>query len=108
MPAAIRLVYVSAPLVCCRSKDLHQNLSQSSWCHAASTWDRGLWDDILAHPLLLSKCTAKHVGRVALQLLATWVCNKHRPEDSVSKTLVDDTISTVWCGESLTSARMYT
>ena len=43
-----------------------------------------------------------------LQLLATWVCNKHRPEDSVSKTLVDDTISTVWCGESLTSARMYT
>ena len=30
----------------------------------------------MADPALLSKCTAKHAGRVALQLFSTWV-QKH-------------------------------
>ena len=74
--------------------------TEGFWCHAASTWDRGLWEDIIKDPVLLSKCTAKHAGRVALQLYATWVCNKHRPESAGGELR----ISAVWTGECLTSA----
>ena len=62
--------------------------------HAASTWDRGLWEEILNDPVLLAKCTAKHAGRVALQLFATWVCDKYRPNEGAK-----DQIAKTWCGE---------
>lgn len=40
---------------------------------AASMAERvGAWNDILENPELLAKCSAKHAGRVALQLYATY------------------------------------
>ena len=50
--------------------------------------EQGLLKDILADSALLSKCTARHAGRVALQLLASWMM---RPRT--------DSIMEVWCGE---------
>ena len=37
---------------------------------AASAGSRGLWDEVVGDGCLLAQCTAKHVGRVALQLFA--------------------------------------
>ena len=44
--------------------------------------------------VLLSKCTAKHAGRVALQLLAGWVM---APASVTSK--AGNHLSQIWCGE---------
>ena len=56
--------------------------------------DRGLWANIKEDSELLSKCTAKHAGRVALQLLGTTAYDTDEPED-VGK------LSQMWCGELL-------
>ena len=64
-------------------------------CPTASAWDRGLWKDIIKDPVLLSLCTAKHAGLVALQLFATWICPKTRPTKAA-----EGQVATVWCGES--------
>ena len=55
-----------------------------------------MWEDIIADHALLSKCTSKHAGRVALQLFATWICDKHRPTDTDASQAAK-----VWCGELL-------
>lgn len=61
---------------------------------AASTWTRGLWDEIIVDVDLLKKCTARHAGRVALQLFATWVCSAHRPAE-----VSQSQMAKMWCGE---------
>ena len=42
----------------------------------------GAWNDILENPELLAKCSAKHAGRVALQLYATW---QYMPKSDILK-----------------------
>lgn len=69
-------------------------------CYAASLWDSDLWKDIMAETALLSKCTAKHAGRVALQLLAGWAL---APPNGREINTNESHFSQVWCGELLTS-----
>ncbi|CAL5227175.1 g10089 [Coccomyxa viridis] len=64
---------------------------------AASARDRGLWKDIIADPALLSQCTARHAGRVALQLFASWNITK----DEAIK-LAEGQIAQSWCAEMTT------
>ncbi len=48
----------------------------------------------MADPELLAACTAKHAGRVALQLFATWLSEEYRPTKNL------ESPSKIWCGES--------
>ncbi len=48
----------------------------------------------MAEPELLAACTAKHAGRVALQLFATWVSDQNRPTENL------ESPCKIWCGES--------
>lgn len=58
---------------------------------ASMAESKGTWIDILEEPELLAKCSAKHAGRVALQLYATW---QFRPK---SATL--EQMPAKWCSE---------
>ena len=64
---------------------------------AASAGSRGLWDQIIRNQALLARCTAKHAGRVALQLFAallveSWAAGGKHPETKIK-------IDRRWCGE---------
>ena len=66
---------------------------------AASAGSRGLWDQIIRDQALLARCTAKHAGRVALQLFAallveTWAAVGKAPETKFK-------LDRRWCGEQL-------
>ncbi|CAL5221738.1 g3987 [Coccomyxa viridis] len=47
----------------------------------------------VADPELLAACTAKHAGRVALQLFATWLSEEYRPTKNL------ESPSKIWCDE---------
>ena len=47
----------------------------------------------MADPELLAACMAKHAGRVALQLYATWLSDQYRPTENL------ESPCKIWCGE---------
>ena len=64
---------------------------------AASIWPRSLWGEIREDEALLGRCTAKHAGRVALQLFAgsvvdSWADNSRPPKEA-------GPLGKCWCGE---------
>ena len=66
---------------------------------AASARSRSLWDKICEDEALLARRTAKHAGRVALQLFSAlmielWAAPHQTPETEVQ---MDER----WCGEQL-------
>ena len=66
---------------------------------AASLCSRSLWSEIRRDEALLARCTAKHAGRVALQLFAAWIIDYWaihcRPPKDGSE------IAKGWCGAQL-------
>ena len=64
---------------------------------AASIWPRSLWGEIRRDEALLARCTAKHAGRVALQLFAgsvvdSWADNSRPPKEA-------GPLGKCWCGK---------
>ena len=57
---------------------------------AASAYKDGMWTDIIKDPGLLTKCTSKHAGRIALQLLHCFITEPREPPARGS---------VWWCGE---------
>ncbi len=52
---------------------------------AASAYKDGMWTDIIKDPELLAKCTSKHAGRIALQLLHCFITEPKEPPGRLSK-----------------------
>ena len=66
---------------------------------AASAGSRGLWDEIIEDGELLARCTAKHAGRVALQLFAG--LNVEALADPHQTRQTEFQLDKRWCGEQL-------
>ena len=64
---------------------------------AASLCNRSLWDEIRRDEALLARCTAKHAGRVALQLFAACVIDCWAAHTRHTK--FGTLIGKIWCGE---------
>ena len=62
---------------------------------AASIWPRSLWGEIRRDEALLARCTARHAGRVALQLFAGSAVDSWADKKEAGP------LGKGWCGESL-------